>query len=361
MPNNVITMETITDASTWDQTLLALPYPHILQSWAWGELKVQHGWKRHCALWRAADGTPAAAALILQQRRGKRGFGYIPKGPCLDWANLPLVEQVLSDIEALAHTETMLLIKLDPDVRTDTPKGQAVVELLRERNWRPSFEQVQFRNTALLDLRQDLDAIMAEMKPKWRYNIRLAVRKGVAVREATVTELPTLYALYEETARRDNFIIRQEPYYLEAWQTMMAAGNAVPLLAEVAGAPVAMLVLFHFGPQAWYMYGASRDLHRDWMPNHLLQWEAIRRAKTLGCTRYDLWGAPDVLDDSDPMWGVYRFKLGFGAEFAPHIGAYDYTPAGWLYHVYAFLRPRLVNLAQRRYWSQNKPGAREQR
>ena len=81
---------------------------------------------------------------------------------------------------------------------------------------------------------------------------------------------------------------------------------------------MAGLILFRFGPTAWYFYGASTAQSRDLMPNHALQWAAMRWAKAAGCTRYDWWGAPDVLDESDPMWGVYRFKQGFGGEFTPH-------------------------------------------
>ena len=115
--------------------------------------------------------------------------------------------------------------------------------------------------------------------------------------------------------------------------------------------PVAMAIAFHLGSCAWYMYGASRDTGRSYMPNHLLQWHIIQRAKEAGCTVYDLWGAPDTLDVTDPLWGVYRFKEGFGATFVRHVGAYDYTPRTWLYRLYAFLRPRAVAMAHRYHWA----------
>ncbi|MBN1874390.1 MAG: peptidoglycan bridge formation glycyltransferase FemA/FemB family protein [Anaerolineae bacterium] len=342
----------ITDEAIWDAALLELPAAHILQSWTWGALKSRHGWRAIRYFWR--DGSRSlAAAQVLVQKRGRLCLGYVPKGPILDWSNLPLVDRVLNNLEVFARQEGLLLLKLDPDVRTDTRSGQAVLQLLQQRKWRASFEQIQFRNTMMLDLTPDLDQLMEGMKPKWRYNVRLAVRKGVTVRAVGEEHFPLFYRLYAETARRDNFIIREEPYYLDVWQHFARAGQLVPLLAEVEDEPVAMLMLFHFGQYAWYLYGASRSLHREFMPNHLLQWEAIRKAKELGCTAYDLWGAPDTLDDEqDGMWGVYRFKVGFGAEFVPHIGAYDYAPNPLLYRIYAFLRPRLVELAQRRYWTQ---------
>jgi len=340
----------IEDTHNWDTALNLLPQPHVLQSWAWGAFKARHHWSPQRLLWGSVE-YPTAAAQVLIQKRGRYRLGYAPKGPILDWNDLDQVAHILSSLEAYVKKQRLLFLKIDPDVRLDSSEGEAVVALLRQRGWRASFEQIQFRNTMLLDIRPDLDTLMGQMKSKWRYNVRLAVRKGVSVRRAEGRDLPALYAMYAETAQRDAFIIRDEAYYLDAWKTFMDAGLAVPLIAEVAGSPVAMLILFHFGKRAWYIYGASRNVHRQRMPNYLLQWEAIRCAQSLGCTQYDLWGAPDELDEEDPMWGVYRFKVGFGSEFVPHIGAYDYAPNALLYRIYAFLRPRLVALAQRRYWA----------
>ena len=105
---------------------------------------------------------------------------------------------------------------------------------------------------------------------------------------------------------------------------------------------------FRFGNKAWYMYGASRDLHRNLMPNHLLQWEAMRWAKAQGCTVYDMWGAPDVLDESDPMWGVYRFKEGFGGQFVRHLGAYDHPASRLLYQFYTATVPHYLEMLRKK-------------
>ncbi len=110
------------------------------------------------------------------------------------------------------------------------------------------------------------------------------------------------------------------------------------------GQAVAGLMLFIFREQAWYIYGMSRELHREKMPNYLLQWEAVRAAKEAGCQVYDLWGAPDVFDSSDPMWGVYRFKRGLAAYEARHIGAWDLPINTWTYRLYAQVLPRIVAL-----------------
>ncbi len=344
-------MRKLTDADNWNSALLNLPQPHVLQSWSWGAFKGRHGWQAQRWLWQRDGHDPWAAAQVLTQQRSRLTLGYIPKGPSVAWDNREHVTQLLDDLEALAKRESMILLKIDPDVRADTELGASIKQVLKRRGWRPSFEQIQFRNTMLLDITPELDTILMDMKSKWRYNVRLAARKGVEVRVADRAELPALYKMYAETSARHEFIIRDEAYYLDAWTTFMDDGLAIPLLAEVEDEPVAMLILFHFGTWAWYMYGASLDVYRGHMPNHRLQWEAIRHAKDVGCETYDLWGAPDELKESDPMWGVYRFKVGFGAEFAPHIGAYDYAPRPWLYRLYAFLRPRWVKLAHRLHWA----------
>ncbi len=342
-------LERVQERQIWDDALTSLPQTHVLQSWLWGEFKARYRWQVTRWLWRGEDGAPLAAAQVLIQYRSGLGLGYIPKGPLLDWTQSEVALAVLEHLEDLARSRKLLLLKIDPDIELETPQATAARALLSARKWHPSIEQVQFRNTMQLDLRPDLDTLMANMKSKWRYNLRLAVRKGVQVREARVEDFPLIYDMYAETAARDGFIIREAGYYLTAWRLFTEAGMAIPLIAEVDGEPLAALILFHFAGKAWYMYGASRTRSRELMPNHLLQWEAIRRARDWGCITYDLWGAPDRLDESDPLWGVYRFKVGLGARFVPHLGAYDFAPNRFWYEVYRLLRPRLLGLAQWRY------------
>jgi len=116
----------------------------------------------------------------------------------------------------------------------------------------------------------------------------------------------------------------------------------------VDGQPVAAIFLFYFAGRAYYLYGMSRDAQREKMPNHLLQWEAMRRAKAAGCKLYDLWGAPDVFDESDPMWGVFRFKEGLGGTVFRGLGAWDYTPSPVLYRLYTQTLPRVLDIMRAR-------------
>ena len=193
----------------------------------------------------------------------------------------------------------------------------------------------------LSDLAMDEEAMLAGMKSKTRYNIRLAGRRGVDVQPSD--DFETFYDLYLDTSIRDGFLIRPQDYYLAVMERMKNNGLGQLLLADVDGEVVSGVFLFRFGPTAWYFYGASSDQHRRDMPAYLLQWEAMRWAKAHGCTTYDWWGAPDELDEDDRMWGVYRFKQGFGGQFTRWIGAWDFAPRPRLYRYYTQIMPRVLD------------------
>jgi lipid II:glycine glycyltransferase (peptidoglycan interpeptide bridge formation enzyme) len=250
----------------------------------------------------------------------------------------------------LARQEKALFIKIDPEVvlardiepeRPD-PDGQLLVSELEQWGWRFSRDQIQFRNTVLLDLSQPEDTLLASMKQKTRYNIRLAGRSGVTVRPGDPLDFPVIAEMYRETAGRDGFAIRPLEYYLDAWQTLYDGLLAFPLIAEYGGQPLAAVIIVRSGNRAIYMYGASRQQERQRMPNHLLQWEAIRWAKNAGCEVYDFWGAPDEFVESDRLWGVWRFKEGFAGQVVRHIGAWDFPARPLLYWLYTALIPRYL-------------------
>ncbi len=335
----------------WNAALASLPVSHVLQTWEWGAFKSRYGWRPERTLWWEGDRVCAAASVLIRRLgRWPAAVVYVPKGPGLDYQNVALLEQVLSHLENGARRKRALFLKIDPDVRVDTAEGEGALQVLRGRGWRVSGEQIQFRNTMLVDLTADPDELLGEMKSKWRYNVRLARRKGVTVRPGRLADLPLLYEMYAETAVRNGFVIRPEAYYRDAWGSFVEAGLACPLIAEVEEEPVAMVIVFRFAERAWYMYGASRSVHREKMPNHLLQWEAMRWAQKQGCTVYDMWGAPDALDESDPLWGVYRFKKGFGGEFVRHVGAWDFPVSRLGYWLYTVVMPRVLSVMRWRYW-----------
>lgn len=364
-------MERITQVSNWNKIIAELPAPHLLQTWEWAQLKSRYGWQAWPMIWRDVNREVEAAALVLQRSIPIRGFAarlqilYAPKGPLLDWRDTVLARRVLDDLGRLARAQKGIFIKIDPDVVLGTGipgsleeknyrTGHELRKELLGRGWRFSDEQVQFRNTVMIDLNPDEAGLLAQMKQKTRYNIHLAERRGVVIRQGGPPDVEMLYRMYAETSLRDGFVIRSPEYYEDLWRTFLKAGIAQALIAEVEGEPVAAMWLYIFERRAWYLSGMSTEAHRDKMPNYLLQWEALRRAKAAGCTVYDLWGAPEEFDEDDPLWGVYRFKDGWGGQVVRHLGAYDLPIRPTLYAFYTRLLPRLLRLMRKRGFSQTQ-------
>lgn len=364
----------------WNQWLIELPNPHLMQSWHWGDFKSRHGWVSRSYTWQQCDGriipvsaaeglksghTVVAAAQILLRRVSlpggliSVGVAYVPKGPILNWKDETTFHQVLADLQTFAKQLGAIFLKIDPDIlvgtglpgETETSEdahGQNMQEFFRRSGWIYSQDQIQFRNTFLLDLSPSEEELLAQMKQKTRYNIRLAERKGVVVRPVAREEFPVLFRMYAETSVRDGFVIREADYYLDLWSSFHKDALLAPFLAEYDGDLLAAIVIFRFGETAYYMHGMSRDVHRNLMPNYLLQWKAIQWAKSNGCTIYDFWGAPDVFEETDPMWGVYKFKQGLGGVVHRYIGAWDYPLRPFLYRLYTGFLPKMLNLMRHR-------------
>ena len=181
-------------------------------------------------------------------------------------------------------------------------------------------------NTVFMDLQHSRDEIMQGMKSKTRYNIRLSYRKGVSVREGSLEDLPAWYAIYEETVRR-NGIIRSDYQYFRNVLTARKNSKSSSvhlLLAEKDGLPVAGMFLAKSATRATYLYGASSSSRRNLMSTYALQWEAMNRAKIMGCEYYDMFGVAPKADPNHPMYGLYRFKTGFGGDLFHRQGCWDY-------------------------------------
>ncbi len=366
--------------SSWDFLISKLPDPPFLQTYEWAQVKANYGWKPIYLVWTDKSfkvytsdrleqldlldrSTIQAVCLILKRTVLSRGFAsrfcilYSPKGPLLNWNDESLRHRVLDDLQSFAKEQGAIFLKIDPDVLLGTgiPQsrdsredngGQAVMSELKRRGWLYSSDQIQFKNTFLIDLSATEDEMLARMKQKTRYNIRIAEKKGVKVRVGTQADLPMLCKMYAETSVRDGFVIRNEEYYETVWKSFMQSSepNAEPLIAEVNSEVVAAIFAFYFAGRAYYMYGMSREAHREKMPNYLLQWEAMKRAKSRGCLVYDLWGAPDEFNESDSMWGVFRFKEGLGGQVVRTLGAWDYAPNPFWYKIYSEIIPRVLDV-----------------
>jgi lipid II:glycine glycyltransferase (peptidoglycan interpeptide bridge formation enzyme) len=196
------------------------------------------------------------------------------------------------------------------------------------RNFRKAYTNILPSNTIFLNLRPDTSTILDRMKPKTRYNIHLSHRKGVNVKRANIESLDIWYNLYKETALR-NKIHLNEIKYFEALLTAKADNTKSPaevqlLIAEQDKVPLASMFLIVSGNRGAYLYGASSSTNRNLMAPYALQWEAIKISKEKGCTEYDMFGVAPNADSSHPLYGLYKFKTGFGGNIFHSLGCWDY-------------------------------------
>ncbi len=320
----------------WDAFAAAHPNAHILQTSAWGTLKSRFGWSVSRVALTDAAGHIAAGAQVLYRRLPMRlgSIGYIPRGPLVDWSQPEMVRRLLSALDADAHRRRAVLLKIEPSQTSGR---------LPDLGFRASPHTVQPPRTLVVNIEGNEDDILAGMKQKTRYNIRLSARKGVEVRAAGRDALSAFNAMMQTTGTRGEFGVHAPAYYAAAYDLFVPAGRAALLMASYAGEDLAGVMVFALGSTAWYFYGASSNRHRNRMPTYAVQWEAIRWARAKGCTRYDLWGVPDADEDtleadftqrSDGLWGVYRFKRGFGGRLVRTVGAWDRVYRPLFYAVY---------------------------
>jgi peptidoglycan pentaglycine glycine transferase (the first glycine) len=334
----------------WDAFVSESSSGHLLQCWGWGELKASADWHPlRLALWDTERQQMVAAAQILRRTFARLPLqaghlAYIPKGPVLDWSNPALADiapTFFSQLHMFLRKGGALALQVELPQQANEPGSDKTDQCMHTLHFQP-VQAIQPLRTILLDLTLGEDTLLAQMKEKWRYNIRLAGRKGVRVRVArTSEEVRAWYTLLQTTAIRDNFDIHTLDYYLRAWRIFDPRNQVRLFLAEYQDHLLAGIFVGLMAKQAIYLYGASSNENRQLMPNYLLQWEAIRWAKREGATSYDFWGIPATDNESEPMAGVYRFKSGWGGKVIRFLGNYE--------HIYRPLAMRIVRKGLVRY------------
>jgi peptidoglycan pentaglycine glycine transferase (the first glycine) len=326
---NKLTLRTVSEQqrSQWDQFVAHHPEGHLLQSWTWGELKAFSGWSPlHLALWNGERIVAAAQVLrrtILHIPLRLGHMAYIPKGPVIDWSQPALVETFFSLLHTCLRKQGALALQIDLGLEQEASNNSPIIQCLTKLDLH-SMHSIQPRRTIVLDLSADEETLLSQMKPKCRYNIRLAERKGVTVRVATTSdEVHQWYKLYLVTSTRNKFGIHTLDYYLRIWKLLTARSELQLFLAEYDGQLLGGIFVALFAGQAIYLYGASGNEERHLMPNYALQWEAILWAKQQGAHVYDFWGIPDTDNPNEAMAGVYRFKLAWGGRLVQFLGGYE--------------------------------------
>lgn len=314
-------IQEIVDAREWDE-MIGAQGGHLLQSFAWGALKARFGWSVKRIALQESGSLSAGAQILFRRLAPGLVFAYIPRGPVCELTNLARFQRLLDAVVPVCRAQGAFALKIEPDWLAGDAKA---IDVLSSAGFIPS-SQFQPRTTIRLDLTSEPAAILAQMKAKWRYNIRLAERKGVTVRTGGPSDLSLFYSLLQVTSERDHFAIHAFEYYQAAFELLRDYGRI--LIAEHEGSPLAAIFVTAVGQEAIYLYGASGNEHRECMPNHALHWAAIRWAKERGCTRYDLWGieraeGTRLARDSALPGGLLQFKQGFGGKAVGYVGAFD--------------------------------------
>jgi len=331
----------------------------FLQSDFWGRFKASFGWEAlaFSAVWKCAESSITKPLLVLRRPLAPGlSISYIPWGPELpplpelptetvaDWRWAACNELALA-LRPLLGANTVF-IRFDPPWFIENPlKSSSEPAELPPAPFLRSGADIQPPDTVLLDLTRPMEDIIADMKPKWRYNARLALKKGVTVRRAGAEEAGVFYSLLEETARRDGIAIHNIDYYRTLLEYGRQTNNstiqnpqALPktslYLAEHEGDVLAGIVTLFRGREAVYLYGSSSDKKRSLMAPYALQLKAIEDAKEAGCVIYDLFGIPPDEDPSHPMAGLFRFKTGFGGSIVHRPGSWDYPCRPLIYSLF---------------------------
>ena len=294
----------------WDKKVIDLG-GSILQAWAWGEFQQALGQK----IYRFSGSDYLCLAFEIALPAGKK-YLYCPRGP------VGKVEAALADLRKFESDHSIIFSRIEPIQAVSLPK--AVKDMQPLHNW-------------VLDLEKTEEELLIGMKPKTRYNINLAQRKGVVVREGTKADLIMAWKLFLETAGRNGYKLHAQNYYLQMWEHLSPKFLKI-LIAEYKGEPLAAIFVSRFGETATFLHGGSSSKMKEAQASYLLHWEAIRLAKNSGLKLYDFGGIAGSSDQTQAWAGITRFKKGFGGLEVMFPGAFDLIFSPIWYNVYKQVR-----------------------
>ena len=335
------------DSATWDTFTQHHQDGNLLQSSYWGTLKTQYGWQRRIVAVTGADGLVNGAQILFRKRFGL-SIAYVPRGPLL--SGIPNADRLLfAALDHQAQSARAIFLRLEPNTLEHAIETDSLQQLLLSQNFQLA-EPLQPRSSIHLDLKVDATRLSAAMSKGHRADIRRATREGVTVRVGTSPiDFDAFYSILESTSLRAKFNIHTRSYYDAAWKLFSANNAACLLLAERGGTPLATALIFAWAGVGAYLYSGSTEEGLKSGAQHAIQWQAIQWAQEQGCKLYDFWGIPDPLGQaamtssqnereqleiaarSDPLYGVYRFKKGFGGQVVRYLPAYDRVYISSLY------------------------------
>jgi Uncharacterized protein involved in methicillin resistance len=338
------------DQSEWDAFVDRHPQGNLLQNSAWGELKGQFGWQVKRVAVRDQNELRAGAQLLIRRKFGL-SMGYVPRGPLFS-GDSEIDTLLLQALHRSLRGARCVFLRIEPNLH-EGEQGDELHTFLQQQNWRIA-DTIQPRSTIELDISKEADQLFAAFSKGHRADIRRSERLGVQVRVGeSEADLDTFYAAMQATTdRKSDYAIHSRDYYAQAWRIFKASGRAQLLIADFEGQAVGSCMVFAGKQSGYYLYGGSNQIGLKKGANHLLQWHALQWAQAQGCCSYDFWGIPDafgraafVTDEArraeleaqaqqDPLFGVYRFKKGFGGQVVRFLPAYDFVYLAPLYELW---------------------------
>ena len=318
-----ITDETLAE---YEAFIASHPKGHFAQSSMWG--KVKSAWTWRAIAVRGEDGKIKGSCAFLIRKAPLVGAAmlYACRGPVCDLEDKATLDQLMEGAKALAKEVKGYVIKIDPDVSHENEAFRKLLEsygfILTGTGKNFEGAQPKFVFRLYLNGRTE-EELLASFTQKHRYNIRLAVKKGVEVKLCGLEMVDEFTRIMVETGVRDNFVTRDAAYFRRLLEKL--GDHARLYMAFHEGQAIAGTLAIWFGDKVWYLYGASSNQHRNLIPNYLLQWNMIQWAVEKGCRVYDFRGVSGDLSEDNPMYGLYKFKKGFNGDFTEFIGEMDWV------------------------------------
>lgn len=297
-------------------------YCDIFQTEAWEEFKLKTGWEKSFRF---------DEILILQKR--------LPMGRTMLYA--PLVDKdqlsIISDphyakatrgrqlsafleqIKKIAKENNSIFFRFELNAPLDAKSTMLNASFVK------AFEEMQPEHNWVIDLTKSEEDILAGMKQKGRYNIKIATENNIAVSTASTPgpELDIFYKQYQATGKRHKVSFRTKPYFVSLLEILGAKGYASVCIAKHDNKPLTSAIFLSYQNECLYLYGASTDTDRNLMAPYLLHWQMIKNAREAGRKEYNLLGIAPNDDQNHPWAGITRFKKQFGGEQVNIAGSFD--------------------------------------
>lgn len=285
----------------------------LLQTSQWAQLKEKNGWQAFEVehVW-----------VLVKTLPGGKSFLYAPE---VEWNK---IVNIITNIKNILEKHRPIFIRLEILDKID----DNIIKILKENRFIKSFEEVQPEWRQVINIADSEEKILAGMKQKGRYNIKVAQKHNVVIEKST--NINKFYEIFCQTAKRDGFEIRPRQYFEELMQILEPAGLAELWLARYNEKTIAAVIVTFYQGVASYLYGASSDEFRNLMAPYLLHWRVIQRAKEKGCRTYDLLAVAPEGVENHKYTGITRFKEQFGGEKIQIVGSWDLVFKPFWYKIF---------------------------